>query len=853
MTIEGVLPGRSGLTAEIARTLLLDGIARDAFHRPPRLAGLALRAPVATLGVVKGDQLLLVSQVGVPAPWSETGRLPLDASFCGLVVETRDVFAVDDAARHPLTMGLPRLDGFPRSAYCGAPLVVQGETVGVLSVCDTRPRCWTADEVALIRDLAASLLRDLERMTGQPEEAEAAPRPATEAVATPRLTTDVVPDGLVMVDSDWKMTFANVRAAEMFGRPERVLRGLNFWEVFPELVGTLLHHECLRTIAAGTPVELEDYCESLGGWVEVRAYRTPEGGAALHLRDVSVRRSEHDELRGREARYHRLFEESRTPLFVMASDSLILEVNHACEDLLGMQREELYRLRLADLAVDRDAFDKLLRDLAEQGAVHDAEFVVRSAGEEEEMLCLLSAAAQPVDHAFAYHGAMRDVTQERRTREELVRSALQDPLTHLPNRIVFMDRLERLLKHSKRRTEDMFAVLFLDLDNFKAVNDTYGHLVGDRLLVAAARRLEACVRQEDTVARLGGDEFGILLDTIQDVSTVTRVVDRIREGLALPFTDEGTHAGCSASIGIALSMSGYENAADLLQDADSAMYQAKSTGRNDYIIFDSDMHERTLALRRLESDLRAAVARDQLNVHYHPVVELAGGSVTGLEALVRWTHPERGILLPSEFMPLAEQTGLIVEIGWWILREACRQLRSWQVEYPDAAFSLTMSVNLSAKQFVHPGLVQKIDEILLETELAPECLRLDMTEAVVMQNAKLATELLRELRSRGIQICLDDFGTGYSSMRQLSEFPISTLKIDRSFINQLGGQSGGREVVQTIIALGRSMAIDAIAEGVETPEQLQQLRELGTKFAQGFLFSLPLDRDAASSLLAEHT
>jgi EAL domain-containing protein (putative c-di-GMP-specific phosphodiesterase class I) len=329
------------------------------------------------------------------------------------------------------------------------------------------------------------------------------------------------------------------------------------------------------------------------------------------------------------------------------------------------------------------------------------------------------------------------------------------------------------------------------------------------------------------------------------------VADRILIELAQPIIVDGREVNASASLGVALSMTGYDSADDIVRDADAAMYRAKASGRSAYAVFDTEMYSRARAQLELETELRNAMVANQLALHYHPVVGLDDGNVTGMEALVRWTHPERGILLPGEFMPLAEATGLIVEIGWWVLREACRQLRTWQLEFPKAAFRLTMSVNLSAKQFVQPNLVQKIDSILEETGLDPASLRLDLTEAVVMQNADLAARLLTQLRERGIQICLDDFGSGYSSLRELSALPISTLKIDPSFVRDMEDEGQGHAIVQTIIALGRSMAIDAIAEGVETPEQLALLRTLGTRFAQGFLFSLPLDPEAAKRLISE--
>jgi diguanylate cyclase (GGDEF)-like protein/PAS domain S-box-containing protein len=721
---------RTALTADSSRALLLDERTRALLDRLARIAALALRAPLASIGVPADGRLLLVGQAGMPEPWSTERALPLDATYCRYVGATGAPFFIEDTKQQAATFPVTTLP-LRRTAYCGTAILVDGQLIAVLSVTDVRKRRWQAEELILITELAAAVPRELELIAGRIGDSE------------------------------------------------------------------------------------------------------PQAG-----------------LSEREARYRRLFEESRTPLFVMARDSTLLEVNRACEELLSRSRDELYQQRLADLAADPAAFDGLLHELITTGTTSEQEIVLRCG--EAETVCLLSADAKEQDASTQYHASLRDVTSERQAQEALVHSALHDALTGLPNRVVFLDRLERLLTHSRRRIGYRFAVLFLDLDNFKVINDTRGHLIGDELLVSVARRLELCVRQEDTVARFGGDEFAILLDTIQDAASVMLVIDRIREILAQPVADtERDLPGVTVSIGIALSQTGYDRAEDLLRDADAAMYRAKAAGRDAFVMYDSEMHELALEQRQLEEDLRAAVSRDELAVHYHPVVELDNGAVTGLEALLRWQHPNHGVLLPSEFMPLAEQTGLIVDIGWWVLRRACRQLRAWQLEYPDATFRLTMSVNLSARQFVQPELIEKIDEILRETGLEPNCLRLDLTEAVVTNNAALAARLLTELRSRGIQICIDDFGSGPASLRTLRELPISTLKIDRSFITALDGSGPSHEVVQTIIALGRSMAIDAVAEGVETPEQLEQLRRLGTRFAQGFLFSLPLDSAATASLLAE--
>jgi diguanylate cyclase (GGDEF)-like protein/PAS domain S-box-containing protein len=830
--------GRSILTAESARALLLDPGAREIFGRPARLAGLALRAPISMVGVLQGERLMLVSQVGVPEPWSATRQLPLDATFCRYVADTKAVFVVEDAARHPLGFSISRLDGFPRVSYCGAPVVVDGRTVAVLSVCDVQPRQWTQDDLTILKDLATAVQRDLELLGSRFEWRAAAPiAPISSA-----------PDALITVDAEWRFGYMNEHAQELLGRAEADLLGRRFWHVYPGLVGTAFHRECLRVTADRAPIEQEIHCRSIDRWLEVRGYPTADGGAALHLRDVSARRTAQEELRTRESRYRRLFEEARTPFFVMDRDSTLLEVNRSFEALMGRSADELYRTRMVDLAVDADAFDRLLVELRAHDAVMDAEIMFRHA-EGGELVCIVNSGSQIVDGDTVYTGSIRDVTEHKQQQAALERSALHDALTGLPNRVVFMDRLERLLKHSQRRVGYGFAVLFLDLDNFKQVNDTLGHMAGDELLVTAARRLEAAVRQGDTVARIGGDEFAVLLDMIQDAAAVTFIVDRIRESLAMSFAPEVAVEGMSASIGIAISVSGYERAEDLLRDADSAMYRAKASGRNDYVIFDSDMHDRAMAQRQLEDDLRSAMERDQFTIHYHPVIELDRGSVSGVEALVRWTHPERGVLLPRDFMPLAEQTNITVDIGWWVLRQACMQLRDWQRDYPLATPRLTMSVNLSAKQFVHPALLATVDDVLRHTGLDPAYLRLDLTEAVVMQNPQLAARLLGELHLRGIQICIDDFGTGYTSMRELRQFPISSLKIDRSFVSSLG-EAQSSDVVQTILALGRSMQIDAVAEGVETTDQLDHLRRLGTRYAQGFLFSQPLEARDMSSLLA---
>ncbi|HEX6693214.1 MAG TPA: EAL domain-containing protein [Longimicrobiales bacterium] len=832
---------RSRLTPELARRLLLDARASEPLRRATHLAALALRAPTSLLGVPERERFFLVSQSGLSAPWSELGYLPLQESCAALVCEARDVVVIDNVVADPLTRDTSPLGNFPCAAYCGIGVRVDGVVVGVLSVTDVHPRRWTLDDLVLLRDIAATVIRDIELLAlrGTDEPAAAAP------------TALQVPEGYVLLDNAGRFTCLNERAEQVLQRTRDTLIGRSVWECFPGMIGTAFHHELLRVLSDQRGVELEDYFQPLDVWLEVRAYPS-NGGIALHLRDVTARQAAQRELREREARYRALFEENASAIFMTSREGFILEVNRATLDLFGYTYEEALAMRAADVYCDVEDRVRFQQEMARTGAVVDMEVCLRRK-DGEKIDCVVSATAQRsrTGEIIGYHGSVRDVTAAKRAQEKLVESAFQDPLTRLPNRMVFTDRLERLLKHSKRRTGYNFAVLFIDLDRFKVVNDTFGHHAGDMLLTAVARRLEHCVRQEDTVARIGGDEFAVLLDGIGDVASVAIVAQRILDELAEPVLVDSREVSTSTSVGVALSMTGYDLADEIVRDADAAMYRAKASGRSAYVIFDTEMYGRARAQLALESELRAAMKSNQLELHYHPVVALDDGGVTGMEALVRWTHPERGVLLPSEFIPLAESTGLIVEMGWWVLREACRQLRAWQLEYPAAAFRLTMSVNMSARQFVQPNLVKKIDMILNDTELPPSSLRLDLTEAVVMQNADLAAHLLSQLRDRGIQICLDDFGSGYSSLRELSALPISTLKIDPSFVRAMNGGGESHAIVQTIIALGRSMAIDAIAEGVETPEQLAALRTLGTRFAQGFLFSLPLDSEAASTLIAE--
>jgi len=445
---------------------------------------------------------------------------------------------------------------------------------------------------------------------------------------------------------------------------------------------------------------------------------------------------------------------------------------------------------------------------------------------------------------------------------DITEGKVSDPLTNLPNRLLFLDRLGRLMRHSKRHPERLFAVLFLDLDGFKMINDSLGHLVGDQLLLAVAKRLEKCLRDTDTVARpalqtitlarMGGDEFTVLLDEIKEPGDANQAADRIMKELSTPFLIGGKEIFTSASIGIALSNPSYQEPEEIMRDADTAMYQAKSLGKSRYEVFDADMRATVMARLELETDLRRALERGEFRNFYQPIVALATGQIIGFEALLRWQHPTRGLLGPDKFISVAEDTGLIRELGWWSLGEACRRLKKWRSQL-GVERDLVISVNLSVKQFVQPNLVQNIAALLTEQGIPPHALKLEITESTVMEDPTAAVEMLQKMKDLGVRLAIDDFGTGYSSLSYLHRFPLDTLKIDRSFISGESQGLNGMEIARTVMPLAKNLQLDVVAEGVETAEQVQQLKNLECKYAQGFFFSEPLSANEAGALLAEGT
>ncbi len=488
-------------------------------------------------------------------------------------------------------------------------------------------------------------------------------------------------------------------------------------------------------------------------------------------------------------------------------------------------------------------YDKYLEDIrataaqAEQAERERAE--AEYARAEAERL-RAEQAERHVEELNRYVEKLEGTSKElQESREHFRHAAFHDALTGLPNRLLFSEHLRVALERARQSEQYLFCVLFLDLDRFKNINDSLGHPCGDELLVLVARRLEGCIRQTDLVARFGGDEFGILLDAIEGPEDAIRVASKVQQAISVPFLLHNHEAIITSSVGIALGSSDYSEAEDMIRDADTAMYRAKDHGKARYEIFDMAMHTRAVTLLRLESDLHLALERNELCVYYQPIMSVANGELSGFEALVRWHHPERGIVLPDQFIPLAEETGLIVPLGLVVLREACNQLRAWQ-QRSLSNRDLTISVNLSGKQLMQVDLIGKVEEVLRESGINPWQLKLEITETVVMENAELAGVTLARLRGLGVRLSIDDFGTGYSSLSYLNRFPVDTLKVDRSFITTMGEGDENFEIVKTIVTLAGNLGMQVIAEGVETKDQLEQLKLLKCQYAQGYLFSEPL-------------
>ncbi|HUZ00144.1 MAG TPA: EAL domain-containing protein [Thermomicrobiaceae bacterium] len=550
-------------------------------------------------------------------------------------------------------------------------------------------------------------------------------------------------------------------------------------------------------------------------------------------------------------RFQSLVQHASDLVTVIGADGVVQYVSPSVSRLTGYGPERLVGHSLFDLIHPEDVAraQAVLEESVRSGhAAPAVEVRFRSADGEWRFAesVITNLLDDPSVRAVVVNS--RDTTERKRVEEQLAHQAFHDPLTDLPNRALLGDRLDHALARA-HRSGTLVALLFLDLDNFKVVNDSLGHDVGDRLLIAVATRLQSCLGPADTALRFGGDEFAVLLEDLAGVDAAVQVAERISVALGDAFVVDGHELFTTACIGIALSQPGQDRPEDVLRNADVAMYRAKAGGANRYQVFDAAMYARARQRLALEQELRRAFLRDELRVYYQPVIDFASGKIVEIEALVRWAHPKRGLLGPSEFVPMAEETGLIVTLGQWVLREACRQVRAWQRQYPRYP-PLAVSVNLSAHQFRCPTLIADVDRVLRETGLPPASLKFEITESVMMEDSDATVSILTGIKARGIMIAVDDFGTGYSSLSYLKRFPADALKIDQSFVGGLGINAEDHALVSAMVVAGKALHLQITVEGIETPTQADRVRELGCDRGQGFLFARPLDSHAIDALFS---
>jgi diguanylate cyclase (GGDEF)-like protein/PAS domain S-box-containing protein len=564
--------------------------------------------------------------------------------------------------------------------------------------------------------------------------------------------------------------------------------------------------------------------------------------------EIRERREAEEALRGSEARYRQMFENHQAvQLLIDPATGMIVDANPAACTFYGYGRAELRGKPIGEINTGTaPELDAALRS-ASAGEGVTFLFQHRLASGDTRDVEVRSGPIESEGRQLLF-SIVHDITERKRAEEQLLHHALHDALTTLPNRALFMDRLHHAIARARRHPDEHFAVLFVDFDRFKNVNDSFGHLEGDRLLQEVGRRIGAALDPTATVARLGGDEFAILIEEIAGVADATRVAERVQAAFAPPVTIRGQKIFTTASIGIAVSQPTYCRPEEMLRDADTAMYRAKAQGRAQSVVFDRTMHAKVVARLQLENDLRRAIAREEFQVHYQPIVALATGETAGFEALLRWEHPSLGFVTLGEFIPLAEETGLIVALDRWILRRSCEQLRRWQMIAPQSR-SLAISVNISGKHLVQPDFLEVLTSIVAETGIAPSHLTLELTESALVEHAEAASAALGNLRALGVHVALDDFGMGYSSLNYLRRFPVETLKIDRSFVGARNGMLENAEIVRAIIGLAHNLGIGVVAEGVETETQRAMLAGFDCDAAQGYYFSPPLTGELAQHAL----
>jgi Amt family ammonium transporter len=598
-------------------------------------------------------------------------------------------------------------------------------------------------------------------------------------------------------------------------------------------------------------MELKLHRNNLEDIIHERTIEITKSHEKLH-QEITERLIIQKALIEQQAYFLQLFENSPQAIMIVEPDGKVVEINKGFEKIFGYTAKEIKGQYNKNLIVPEDmvAEDETFHQNILSGRIINKETFRLNKNGDMIPVAFLGYPAIVKDQIKGLFILYQDISARKRFEAQMLHQSFHDSLTDIPNRALLMERLSRSLERSKRRNDYHFAVLMIDLDNFKSVNDSIGHLAGDKFLIQFSDEIKQCIRSTDTIARMGGDEFAVLIEEFNGMKEVFRIAKRISNIGKSSFFVERNEIKISASIGIVIETKSYDSAENILRDADIAMYRVKETGKSSFRVFKKKMHKMTLESLKMQNELRHAIDNDELVLYYQPIVSAANQELLGFEALVRWQHPVKGMVGPNLFIPLAEETDLILPMGRVVAREACRQLKQWHDNIPGAD-KLTMNVNISTKQFMDGDLTNFIIKTLEENKLAPKFLNLEITESLIIKKAKSMISKLSILKNHGINVVLDDFGTGYSSLSYIQDFQIDTIKIDRSFINDMDHDDGSIEIVKTILALGRNLGLGVVAEGVERKTQLDLLKGLNCEKIQGFYFSKPVDKDQAAKIIKQ--
>ncbi|MBR8829089.1 MAG: EAL domain-containing protein [Gomphosphaeria aponina SAG 52.96 = DSM 107014] len=796
---------------------------------------------------VKSDHELLTSEID----------FVLADVCCGKVFQEKKTITYIDGniLNHPLA----------HKTYIGTPIWVNGEMFGILNFSEPEERNsdFTSHEIEIIELMAQSIGRFIaaEQTEKEREEVKEALRESQERLDSILSSLEDIVWSALPANSQF--IYLNRAVEKISGRPvSQFFEQPGLWEEIVDSEDREKVEQASRLLSEkGINKDVEYRILRPDGevrWLRDRAHLIYDANnTAIRIdgiaMDITERKLAAEKISKSEEQFRLTFELAPIGMAIISLDGKIEQINQALCDSLGYSAKELLGRKFTDFISNTEdkAVNAVLRNKLLIGEIsHFKRETCYRAKDGTNVHTILQVSVLRDAQGQPLHILKQvvDISDRKRIEEQLLHDAVHDGLTGLPNRLLFIDRIEQAINRSKRSKNYLFAVLFLDLDDFKLVNESknMGLLIGDALLMAIAHKLQTCIRPGDTVARLGGDEFAILLDDIESEDEAIELAQKINLELKSPFQLSLQPIFTSASIGITFSSIGYEKGEDVLRDADVTMYRAKQAGKSRYAIFDSMMHDKILRRLQIETDLRRAIEASEFVCYYQPLISLKTNKLIGFEALIRWQHPREGLISPGEFIPIAEETGLIVPIGEWILREACQQLQTWQQK---SSQILTVSVNLSSRQLQEADLLEKIDQILGETKLNPKYLKLEITESILMENIEAATQLFSQIKERGIKLSLDDFGTGYSSLSYLHRFPIDTLKVDRSFVKRMGAKGENNEIVRAIVTLAHNLGMDVIAEGIETKEQLMQLKQLGCDVGQGYLLAKPLAQKAAENLI----